>query len=462
MQNIEKIAEELFNKIRSRFDPLTIGDEKGKTTDDPRLARFYNFDFRSSDNVDHGPITISIVDGKSLKVTFGKNMLDTFEPQHRDEWENLLRNLRKFSKRNMIQFDVRDISRSNLTQRDINQTVASTGPYKSIDSPVTEGVQWYGTTRTSIQDFGPTRLIIHHRDRVDQERPGARSRGIASMFVETDNGERFRMPYNRLSLGRAMAQHLSHGGKIYDKAGTHIAGMAEEMSNLAFFVRNTRRRTFEDQETTAMVRAAMSRYQQLGSDLTSMGGPRGYQRFAESFSPDFAVQEDYDIDELKERFVKRMFDDRLSAALPYVYRAYQQQQTIQNNLLVKEFGHWADQITNEQNAASGIDLEKLSDLLSEPLVAGIEGLDAVAALSGLIDNDNLFDQVRQAAVLQGDQADMRPVVDQWFERNLDGYTSLMPSQNLSADNSSIKPESGSLSTSPRNESLDFLRRLAGL
>ncbi len=57
---IEKIAENLFDKIRSRFDGVSIGDENAKATLDPEKARFFNFDF-SVDDENYGNKTESAV-----------------------------------------------------------------------------------------------------------------------------------------------------------------------------------------------------------------------------------------------------------------------------------------------------------------------------------------------------------------------------------------------------------------
>lgn len=45
MREIDKIAENLFDKIRSRFSNVNLGDETAKRTQDPERARFFNFDF---------------------------------------------------------------------------------------------------------------------------------------------------------------------------------------------------------------------------------------------------------------------------------------------------------------------------------------------------------------------------------------------------------------------------------
>ncbi|NCU93087.1 MAG: hypothetical protein EBV54_02960, partial [Burkholderiaceae bacterium] len=166
----------------------------------------------------------------------------------------------------------------------------------------------------------------------------------------------------------------AHGGRVYDEAGQHITGLAEEMANLSFFVRNTRHRQFEDAETTGMVESAIERYKILRNSLSRLSRARGYQQFAETFVPESGADEGYDIDELKERFVKKVFDDRLTAALPYVYRAYQQRQ-VGEERYVNEFDRWTEQVV-EYNL-SDPDFDTLRNLMSKPIKAGRNGIDRV-------------------------------------------------------------------------------------
>ena len=44
MKNLDVISEELFNKIRGRFQNVTIGDAEGQITNEPSQARFFDFD----------------------------------------------------------------------------------------------------------------------------------------------------------------------------------------------------------------------------------------------------------------------------------------------------------------------------------------------------------------------------------------------------------------------------------
>ena len=127
--NIDRIAEELFDKIRSRFDDISLGDENVEEPkdDNPSLARFFNFDYKSADGVNYGNITMSILDEESLKIWYSSNLTDKIQEQEADvkEWFNFLKSLRYFAKRNMMKFDVRDISADNLTIRDL-KSIANT------------------------------------------------------------------------------------------------------------------------------------------------------------------------------------------------------------------------------------------------------------------------------------------------------------------------------------------------
>lgn len=487
MNNIENIAEELFNKIRSRFSPVAIADAEGKPTKSEREARLFTFPYRSTvTGRKMGMLDISLIDERALKISYTKNMPFNFEiPEEEQEWERFVLGMRKFAKRNILDFDIRDIGKDMLTPRDREQVITSKKSAEQEGRPMAESIQWSGTTRTSIQDFGEARLVIRHSERVNEEDPRSRSRKIESMFVETVQGERFRMPYNRLSLGRAMAQHLAHGGRVYDEAGQHISGIAEEMANLAFFVRNTRNRTFEDTETQGMVQAATARYSRLRETLQSLGHMRNYHKFAENFVPeDTDMIEDYDIDALKERFVKKMFDDRLTAALPYVYRAYHQNVS-EENQYVSEFANWAEEITEGEWAApdDNEQIEQLRKIMQKPVLAGPDGDQASAALEDIIGSDALNSAFADASQgPEGDRTDVRLNIISWLSEH--GYSQLaaefrqMLAQQVTAPapvdpatqdpNTAAQPQMAQSAVPAQpaqpmaRESIDKLRTLAGI
>ena len=74
MRELQNISVSLFEKIRARFDNISIGDEKANRTSNPESARFFNFDYVGSDGKNYGNITISLIDEDSLKVYYGVNI----------------------------------------------------------------------------------------------------------------------------------------------------------------------------------------------------------------------------------------------------------------------------------------------------------------------------------------------------------------------------------------------------
>jgi hypothetical protein len=321
-QDIDKIAEALFEKIRNRFEDVSLGDDKAQATAAPEKARFFNFNYKSNDGEEFGNITLSIIDNDSLKIYFSKNISDKLDPDQLKEWYTFLHEMRKFARRNLMTFDTRDITRSNLNIKDLQQVTHADSTFDSNDVKVTES-RLYGTPKHSFENIGSARIRIVHTESVNSEVRGSRARHINAIYVENSQGERFKLEHNKLSAARAMARHISEGGNPYDEVGSFINETVKEMNELGTFVRGMRRRVFEDNVTKTMVEAAVAHYNQLHHRLNSLRSTRAYTQFIESFEPQATQLDEMDMNDLKERFVKKIFDDRMTAALPHVYKAYQ-------------------------------------------------------------------------------------------------------------------------------------------
>jgi hypothetical protein len=345
MINIEKTAENLFDKIRSRFAGVTIGDESAKATVDPENARFFNFDF-VADGKNFGNITISLIDADSLKVYFDKEIDGDMTEQERHIWYDFLKNIRLFAKRNMMSFDVRDIAKSGLELKDLRTATKNTNTIgmNDVEGAVTES-KLYGTRRSSYQKLEDVRIIARHsKPIVDETIPGARSRNIQAFYIENSLGERVRCPDGTTFNGaRVYARHVKNGGAMHDDFGKHITKLIGEMTSLKNFVRNVRGKTFEDAETNSMIESAVNHYGKLHRDLFTMRGQRGYHMYKSLWQPEVLDETDVDLDEIRDRFTRRVFDERLTDALPIVQRAYQEQRS----RTAEEFESWANGLVAE-------------------------------------------------------------------------------------------------------------------
>jgi hypothetical protein len=321
-REIEKIAEDLFEKVRSRFENVNLGNETAKATPNPEEARFFNFDYVSKDGENFGNITLSLIDENSLKIYFSRNISEKLDDEQRKEWYEFLHELRYFAKRNLLTFDTRDISRSNLHIKDLKQVSKADSTLDTQDVKVTES-RMYGTPMTSFENVGAARIRIVHTESVNTEVRGSRARHINAIYVENDQGERFKMQHNKLAGARAMARHIAEGGVPYDPVGQHLNVMVQEMTELSRFVRSMRNRTFEDSTATGMVEAATNYYHGMHRQLNHLKSAKAYRSFVEGFEPQAQQLDEVDVNSMKEKFVKKIFDDRMTAALPLVHKAYQ-------------------------------------------------------------------------------------------------------------------------------------------
>jgi len=479
MRELDKIAAALFDKIRARFDHVNIGDENAQRITDPEKARFLNFDYISDDGTNFGNVTISIIDEDSIKVYFGSNITDSLNEEQETEWFKFLRGLREFARRNMLNFDVRDINRSNLDLKDIKQQSVSDATYDKEELAIAES-RLYGhgnNRRVSFGDIGTHKLIIKHKDQIDPDRHGARARQIEHIFIETPVGERFLLDHVNLEGARATANHLRRGGRFGDEGSNLINEMVKEMASMRHFVRSMKNRTFEDAETSGMVEAAIYRYNEVKDNLKRFRGKKGHQLLIDMLGKTPEVDQDIDIDNLRERFVKKIYDDRFNEALPYVFRAFKHKQKMDTPMTL-EFESWANGITEEtwDNDTDDRDEQELNNLMQTPIAVGIDGLDALGAISHLnfLQSEDLEQAIIKLSKNQGPDADARRTIIGWLASNGETALANQYMQILQQQNANTQPAPTQPDVAPQpvgattmdqpvvQEDLGFLRKLAGL
>ena len=414
---INSVAESLFEKIRSRFEDVSLGDENAKSTQTPEDARFFNFDYEVNGH-NHGNITISLIDEQALKVYFSKNITNDLPDEEKQKWYAFLKELRYFAKRNMLTFEPRDITRSSLNIRDIKQVSHDDSTYDKDEVVDLGESRMYGSKKRSYESYGPVRIKIQHTKEVAEEVKGSRSRNISALFVENDQSERFKLPFTSLIGARAMARHVSAGGIPTDAIGEHITGLVNEMITLRPFVNAMRTRTFEDQETQGMLEAAFDYHRLLKHTLNKMKGKKGYNQFKENFKPSQVKEQDIDINNIKDKFVKRVMDERVEQALPLVHKAYQMMKE-NNNPFAKEFETWATRLSEGtwHIPETEEDIRKLAKLLRDPVPCGVDGVNGVNALGGLIGDDSLYDDIEALAEVDP-EADCNSLIVSWLDNNM--------------------------------------------
>jgi hypothetical protein len=318
MKDLSTISTDLFNKIRSQFSDIKIGDETGALTDEEDKARFFDFNFKIGSEV-LGRVNIKL-DQKSLTVIYTADMLDNADVG-KTNWFDFLKDLRRFARSNILNFDTRDITKSNLDKRDYKYLSKESGENKMSESRL------FGTSKTSFQDMGEAKIIVRHSQPVNMENPAGRTQRIESIYIESANGERFRYPTRHLNGARAMATHVANGGNPYDAIGGYITGLSEEIGKLRQFKNYTSRSGVMAEALDDVTTQVIERIDQIKTEIAALQRASYYESFRESFSP----AENIDVPEdLMQTWVDALtvktFNEELTDVFPYLYRLVKEKQ----------------------------------------------------------------------------------------------------------------------------------------
>ena len=313
MKNLDLIGEELFNKIRGRFPSVTIGTDEGIVTNVPNEARFFDFDFTEGAKK-LGKVSISI-DEKSLNVMYSNNFIEGQDKFTKEKWYGFLKELRYFAKKRLLNFDTRDITKSNLNRRDYKFLANTSGEQTMSESKM------YGTSKTSYQDLGNARLAVKHSKPVNQELAAGRTQHIEAIYIESDQGERFKYPFRHLNGARAMARHVAEGGNAYDDFGKHIVSLSEELAKLRKFKNYMGRSSVMAEGLSDYMDAVYERIETVKKTVEQLQKESYYKEAFENYT--VPVMEDVP-EELASNWIDQLtikqFNEELKDVFPYIYK----------------------------------------------------------------------------------------------------------------------------------------------
>ena len=334
---MDTTARDLFEKLKGRSKNLTLGREDGTRTLIPNEASFFEFDYHNDENK-LGSVVVSLVDEGSLKVYFATNIMDDANSESKDGWYGFLKGLRKFSTQNMLNYEAKNISKERLDKRDFEYL----SKQNKTEEELTMESKLYGSRQKSYQDLNGAKLIVQHTKTVDEDKMGSRSRNIRAVYIENSDGERFKFENNYLPGARAMARHVSNGGYPRDEFGAHISEIMAEMTELRSFVRGVKgKEDYVTEDAQDIIEKATGRYYGLKSTLESVSKQRGYTDYFENYEPtDFEVSED-DINDLKQKLTREVFDSRLEGSLGAVGKAMKHSTQLQEKKS-GDFYDWDD------------------------------------------------------------------------------------------------------------------------
>ena len=375
--------------VTRNFDPEALSARTGKPplddqgAPDPEAADMFTFDWVADSGKNYGTVVCLLGADNNFEVYFGDNLGRGMEFDDKADWYEFLDQLRNFAKRNLLRYDLQNLRRLKYTMAGM----------AAIKEGLFEG--YYGNRKVSYAGE-PTqaRLMIKHNRTLGEN--DARFRYVESLFIETAEGEVFKMPFKKLAGGRAMLEHVRHGGTPYDARGQHIVEIVEQINVLSQFRRAHQGRVFEG-AAGELVAETTEYLNRLRHNLKAVSNDRGYIQYFESWSPADVSESDLIVEDLKSLFVETRIDPRIEQALPMLARIQKEAQAMREADIFESWanriveGTWALPETPEQQ-------DELKMLMSQPLVAGADGMNATEQLYGLVGDDELFDIIGDIAV----------------------------------------------------------------
>jgi len=203
-------ARKLFDLLVSRdFEPETL-DASGKPAADPSQAEIFSFDFRAESGKDYGTVVIMLSDEGELQVYFADNVGKTMEGDDKEDWFQFLEQLKQFAVRtNRMDFGLKNLNHLRYSMQ--GQAAIREGLFES----------WQGKKDMSWNaGANESRLVIKHKRALGEGE--ARHRYVESLFIETAEGERYKLPFRNLTAGRAMlAVHMIYVDNILQRWSTN-------------------------------------------------------------------------------------------------------------------------------------------------------------------------------------------------------------------------------------------------
>lgn len=384
----QTVSKKLSDLLATKDLEIRYTDAQGKNSN-PVDADVISFDWSGPSRRNYGTVVI-VLEESDLLMFFGDNLGRSMEdPQDKSAWlgsedqQGFVQQIKNFATRNNI---------GTFTLMDINQLKHHMAGMAAIKEGLFEG--YYGNRKVSYMgEATAARLVIKH-NRVLGEMD-KRYRYVESLFIETADGERFKLPFVKLAGGRAMLEHVRQGGRPYDIRGSHITETVTEMNVLSRFRRASQNRMFEG-TTANLVESAGQYSEQLKNRLTALSSTKGYQQYFESWTPADIGSETQLVEDIKQMFIEQTLDSRIESALP-VLAKIQQQGTAMKEAEI--FETWANKLVEgtwalPDNAEAQA---KLNDLMSKELIVGPDATNATEQLYDVVGDDQLFDVLQDLA-----------------------------------------------------------------
>jgi len=323
--NYNSIAEKTMKIIQGYgFQVKMFDSSNGKSVADPSEARYFY--------VEDPNLMVHLQDdSEEIKLHLGETTdIDD------ERISRLIKTMRTIARTNMIDFDIRTFGK-HIEPKNYAYEIEK-NKEQTMSDVFNEGLTpLSGSSRTSRQTLENVKLIVKHRNPVNEEQRGSRSRNISAIFIENADGERFKYPHKHLNGARAMARHVAHGGVPSDMVGEAIVEHSTNLSKLKEFMNIVNKQGLVNESNRSIVANVKQKMESIKESIKRIQGTKGYTSFVESMALNEKNQEEElaedTVNDYVSKFTKSTFEESLKDILPLVHRVNEEE--TENNRAVQ-------------------------------------------------------------------------------------------------------------------------------
>lgn len=304
MVNVNDLAEKIFSLLKGYGHQVKLYDANGNETVDPSESR-------RMFAMDAGMMVTLDEELNELQLSIGAD-------HDLNDTRKLQSVLRRFANEYLMNYTVKEFDKS-IQPRDFSYQ-AKIHRNREMENVAEASLSRLGgSKKTSHQTLENVKILVKHKQAVDEDKHGARSRNIQAIFLERD-GERFRFPSKNLGAARSMARHMHNGGQMNDTIGEHIIEKTQQLTKLKEFYRYVKSNRLVNEDSDGIVSTIYESIQVINGDLKRLAGVKTYEAMASKIESSEAghIAEDDNVSTLRDMFTVKRFDEKFDDVLPLV------------------------------------------------------------------------------------------------------------------------------------------------
>ncbi len=401
---VKLAAHKVFKLINSKYRVLQIANSENEPVLNPNDATVFNFMF-SVNKEEIGTVLVNVTENKFLNIFFDKNMTLINKTRIKQEWYALLRAFRKIAMQLGLVFNCKDITSS---------------PTQMISECIGADTKMH---------------IYYSNDKV---------KNVVFETVKNNKIVVENSPTTYLPACRVIAKNYDLEKTVKNSFTKHILQMVRENNKLHMVAKS---KTLKESD----LRLVNKRIKAIEQCIKNLRFSEIFLEYKEKFENIKTLQDDFVFESMKKTIAKTS----------PLLETYSKNSPIGKMILefernIRDINPRFSKKSDHSDILSDKQIKEFQDIMAEPLMAGIDGVDGISVANRFFNNAELSKLIFTAAKSSPD-IDVRPIFKTWITTHLPALSDIIDdniaySEKTNKDDFSMNSHKGDFdSTSKKDE-----------